>query len=86
MLSCIDDVIPLEQRHGLSLNQYNTHVVVNRYRLPTDNIDYHQDKTESFAARSSIMTISFGAERTMRLARQVNGVIRLRTRWLTNSG
>ncbi|MDR3571722.1 MAG: alpha-ketoglutarate-dependent dioxygenase AlkB [Candidatus Pacebacteria bacterium] len=47
--------------------QVCNHLVVNQYRSGDDYIGDHRDKDETFVPGSSVMTISLGAERTLRL-------------------
>lgn len=46
------------------------HVLIQLYRSGTDYISEHSDKTLDIARGSSIVNISFGAQRTMRLRRK----------------
>ncbi|TKA30751.1 hypothetical protein B0A50_02471 [Salinomyces thailandicus] len=54
---------PAEEAAGHALN----HVLIQLYRGGTDFISEHSDKTLDIAKGSSIVNVSFGAQRTMRL-------------------
>lgn len=48
------------------------HVVVNQHRDGSDYIGFHHDKSQTFEPESSVLTISLGASRILRL-RKVRG-------------
>lgn len=54
------------------LDQVCNHVVVNQYRDGNDHIGFHHDKDKTFEEGSSVLTISLGASRILRL-RKVKG-------------
>ena len=51
------------------LDQVCNHVVVNQYRGGEDYIGFHHDKSKTFEEGSSVLTISLGASRILRLKR-----------------
>jgi alkylated DNA repair dioxygenase AlkB len=76
MLTCVEGHITLDLNvDDASLNQFNTQCVVNSYCENGDYIGPHTDKTKSFAEGSNVMTLSFGATRTMRLTNISNNRI-----------
>lgn len=50
-----------------STGQSCNHVVVNQYRSGNDYIGDHRDKSETFEVDSSVLTLSLGSERVLRL-------------------
>jgi len=54
------------------MGQECNHVVVNQYRNGNDYIGFHHDKDKTFVAASSVLTISLGGSRILRL-RKVKG-------------
>ena len=54
------------------MDQSCNHVVVNQYRDGKDYIGYHHDKSKTFELGSSVLTLSLGASRILRL-RKVRG-------------
>lgn len=53
----------LEQTQG----QHCNHLVVNQYQDGSDHIGFHHDKSATFYPNSSVLTLSLGGERTLRL-------------------
>ena len=53
----------LNETHG----QYCNHVVVNRYVNGSDHIGWHHDKTPDFVDKASVLTVSFGDDRTFQI-------------------
>ena len=59
----------------LNLGQDCNHVVVNQYRDGNDYIGFHHDKSQTFVEISSVLTLSLGEERILRL-KKVRGLRR----------
>jgi alkylated DNA repair dioxygenase AlkB len=53
----------IDERSGQCCN----HVVVNQYRSGIDYIGFHHDKSKSFVEGSSVLTVSLGSSRILRL-------------------
>lgn len=50
-----------------ALGQHCNHLVVNQYQNGADHIGLHHDKSATFHPGSSVLTLSLGGERTLRL-------------------
>ena len=76
------DTPPVESWHDSTLEvlsefiakksgQVCNHVVINQYRSGDDHISFHHDKSKSFEPGSSVLTLSLGAERILRLRKKI---------------